>query len=101
MSAGKPAMQGNIGQRRGANHGDRVGEQPDVSIEDDYIAQDGEHLPPQDPVIEDAAPMARCAGRPEPAPRYRSFKEPAPGGIIIGGPPVSLLSSPEIPYTRS
>jgi hypothetical protein len=35
-------MQGNIGQRRGACYGDRVGEQPDVSIEDDYIAQDGE-----------------------------------------------------------
>ena len=45
-------MQGNIGQRGGACHGDRVGEQPHVTIEDDYIAQDGEHLPPQDPVIE-------------------------------------------------
>src|SRR5260221_5529125 len=101
MSAGKPAMEGNIGQRSGANHGDRVGEQPDVSIEDDYIAQDGEHLPPQDPVIEDAAPMARCAGRPEPAPRYRSFKEPAPGEIIIGVPPVSQLMTPDIRDTAS
>jgi len=41
MSAGNSAMQGNIGQRRSACHGDRVGEQPDVSIDDDYIAQDG------------------------------------------------------------
>jgi hypothetical protein len=45
-------MQGNTGQRGGACHGDRVGEQPEVSIEDGYIARDGEHLPPPDPVTE-------------------------------------------------
>ena len=45
--------------------------------------------------------MARCAGWLEPAPRYRPLKEPAPGEIIIGVPPVSQLMTPDIRDTAS
>jgi hypothetical protein len=69
-------------ERSSACDRDRVGEQPDVSIEDGYIARDSEQLPPQDPVTEHAAPMARCARSPEPAPRYRPLEEPVPGEIM-------------------
>lgn len=53
------------------------------------------------PVIEDAAPMARCARWPEPAPRYRPLKEPATGEIIMGVPPVSQLMTPDSRDTAS
>ena len=45
--------------------------------------------------------MARCAGWLEPAPRYGPLKEPAPGEIIIGVPPVSQLMTPDIRDTAS
>jgi len=45
--------------------------------------------------------MARCARWPEPAPGCRPFKEPTPGEIIIGVPPVSQLMTPDIRDTAS
>ena len=50
---------GHLGEGRGADGGDRVGEQPDVGVEVDHFAKNRENLPAQIPVLEPCCAQGR------------------------------------------